>query len=269
MLDDFFVRAMLAGLCIAVVAGPLGCFVVWRKMAYFGATLSHSALLGVALALLVNVDPVIGVLILSFIMVPVLAYLERNTGLSSDSQLGILAHGTLALGLVLFGLMTWVRVDLTSYLFGDILAVSKQDLVLIFAGGAIVLGLLARIWRPLIAATVNAEIAAAEDLHPERAQFTFMLLVAGLIALGMKVVGVLLIVSLLIIPPAAARALAKTPEQMVIGSVVTGTVSVVVGLYFSRILDVQSGPSIVLAALALFGVSILPVRRLFGLNKEL
>ena len=117
MIDDFFVLALLAGLGVAVVAGPLGCFVIWRKMAYFGATLSHSALLGVAIALLVNVDPMLGVLALCLVMVPVLLWMEKHTNLSSDSQLGILAHGALALGLVLFGLMNWLRVDLTSYLF--------------------------------------------------------------------------------------------------------------------------------------------------------
>ena len=218
MLDDFFTRALVAGIGVAVVAGPLGCFVVWRRMAYFGATLSHSALLGVALGLLIGIDPMLGVAIQCFLVVPLLILLERTSPLSTDSQLGILAHGTLALGLVIFGFMTWVRVDLTSYLFGDILAVSLSDIAIIYGAGVVILAVLAWQWRSLLAATVNAEIAAAEGLRPERAKIIFMFLVAAVIAIGMKVAGVLLILSFLIIPPAAARAWTATPEGMAVGA---------------------------------------------------
>jgi len=263
MLDDFFLRALLAGIGVACVAGPLGCFVVWRKMAYFGATLSHSALLGVALALMVNADPMLGVLVQSLIVVPALLLLERRSELSSDAHLGILAHGTLALGLVVFGFMTWVRVDLMGYLFGDILAVSKMDVLMVYAAGSVVLAILAWIWRPLLAATVNEDIAAAEGLRPDRTKIVFMFLLAGVIAIGMKAVGILLILSLLIIPPAAARALSSSPEWMAAGAAVVGVVSVFGGLYASSWWDAPSGPSIVVAALILFLVTLLPVRQFF------
>lgn len=264
MLDDFFTRALVAGIGVAIVAGPLGCFVVWRKMAYFGATLSHSALLGVALGLLVGVDPMLGVALLCLLIVPVLVLLERVSPLSTDSQLGILAHGTLALGLVIFGFMTWVRVDLTGYLFGDILAVSAREIVYIYVGGAIILGVLAWIWRPLLAATVNAEIAAAEGLRPERSRIIFMFLVAAVIALGMKVAGVLLILSFLIIPPAAARAFAHSPEGMAVGAVICGICATILGLSASAQWDTPSGPSIVVASLGLFLVSLVPWKKLRG-----
>lgn len=262
VLDDFFTRALIAGAGVACVAGPLGCFIVWRKMAYFGATLSHSALLGIALALLVNVEPVIGVIVQSVIVVPLLVLLERRSQLSSDAHLGILAHGTLAIGLVLFGFMTWVRVDLMGYLFGDILAVTRQDIIIVYAGGAVVLAILAWIWRPLLAATVSPDIAAAEGMAPERTNVVFMFLVAGLIAIGMKIVGVLLILSLLIIPPAAARALSRSPEQMAIGAALVGVISSGLGLFASRFWDTPSGPSIVVAALVLFLLTLLPYHRL-------
>jgi zinc transport system permease protein len=263
MLDDFFLRALLAGIGVACVAGPLGCFVVWRRMAYFGATLSHSALLGVALALMVNADPMLGVLVQSLIVVPALLLLERRSELSSDAHLGILAHGTLALGLVVFGFMTWVRVDLMAYLFGDILAVSKMDVLMVYAAGSVVLAILAWIWRPLLAATVNEDIAAAEGLRPDRTKIVFMFLLAGVIAIGMKAVGILLILSLLIIPPAAARALSSSPEWMAAGAAVAGVVSVFGGLYASRWWDAPSGPSIVVAALILFLITLLPLRQFF------
>lgn len=262
VLDDFFTRALIAGAGVACVAGPLGCFIVWRKMAYFGATLSHSALLGIALALLVNVEPIIGVIVQSIIVVPLLVLLERRSQLSSDAHLGILAHGTLAIGLVIFGFMTWIRVDLMGYLFGDILAVTKQDIIVVYAGGAVVLAILAWIWRPLLAATVSPDLAAAEGMSPERTNIVFMFLVAGLIAIGMKIVGVLLILSLLIIPPAAARALSRSPEQMAIGAALVGVLASVLGLFASRFWDTPSGPSIVVAALVLFLLTLLPFHRL-------
>ena len=206
MLDDFFIRALLAGLAVAIVAGPLGSFVVWRRMAYFGATMSHGALLGVALAFLLNIEPMLGVLIQGLIIVPAFLLLERYRALSADTVLGILAHGTLALGLVIFGFMSWVRIDLMAFLFGDILAVSQRELLWVWAGGAAVLGVLAYIWRPLLASTVSEEIAAAEGQNPEGVKLAFMILIAAIIAVSMKIVGILLILSMLIIPAAAARA---------------------------------------------------------------
>jgi zinc transport system permease protein len=186
-----------------------------------------------------------------------------------DSQLGILAHGTLALGLVIFGFITWVRIDLTSYLFGDILAVSTRELAYIYIGGAIVLGILAWIWRPLLAATVNDEIAAAEGLKPERTKMIFMFLVAAAIAIGMKVAGVLLILSFLIIPPAAARTFAASPEQMAAGAIGVGILASVLGLNASSLWDTPSGPSIVVAALGIFIVTLLPFRRWIGAKPAL
>lgn len=262
MLDDFFTRALVAGIGVAIVAGPLGCFIVWRKMAYFGATLSHSALLGVALGLLFGIDPMLAVAIQCLAVVPLLIALERLSSLSTDSQLGILAHGTLALGLVIFGLMSWVRVDLTSYLFGDILAVSAHEIGYIYAGGTVILAILAWIWRPLLTATVNAEIAAAEGQHPELAKMIFMFLVAATIAIGMKVAGILLILSFLIIPPAAARAFATTPERMMIGAIIIGIAATCLGLNASAHWDTPSGPSIVVAALAIFLLTLPPWKRL-------
>lgn len=252
MLDDFFVRALVAGIGVALVAGPLGCFIVWRRLAYFGDTLSHSALLGVAIALLLQIDIVLSVFVVSALVSMALLALQRRARLSSDSLLGLLAHSALALGLVCLGLMTWVRIDLMAFLFGDILAVSKGDIAVIYAGGAVVLALLAWIWRPLFAATVSRELAEAEGLDPARANVVFMLLMATVIAISMKIVGVLLITALLIIPAATARHIARAPEQMALLASLAGAAAVVAGLFASLEWDTPSGPSIVAAAGVLF-----------------
>jgi len=268
MLDDFFSRALIAGTGVALVAGPLGCFIVWRRLAYFGDTLSHAALLGVALALLFEVNTTLAVFAVSVCVSLALLLLQKRATLSADALLGLLAHSALAVGLVALAFMTWVRVDLMGFLFGDILAVTPMDIAVIWGGGACVLTILITIWQSLFAATVNIELAQAEGMKPERANIIFMLLMAAVIAISMKIVGVLLITALLIIPAAAARRLATGPEQMALFSALIGVVAVFGGLFGSLEWDTPAGPSIVVGALVLFVVSILPLPGLFRKQTE-
>ena len=261
MLDDFFTRALVAGIGVALVAGPLGCFIVWRRLAYFGDTLAHAALLGVAMAFLLETNIVIAVFVVSAIVSISLMLLQRGATLSADALLGLLAHASLALGLVVLSFMTWVRMDLMGFLFGDILAVSKTDILVVWIGGAAVIAVLVVIWRSLFAATVNRELAEAEGMRPDRANVVFMLLMAAVIAISMKIVGVLLITAMLIIPAAAARRFATGPEQMAVLAAVIGAASVIAGLYGSLEWDTPSGPSIVVAALGLFVLSIIRLPR--------
>lgn len=265
MLDDFFTRAIIAGIGLALVAGPLGCFVVWRRMAYFGDTMAHAALLGVALSFLMGINLTAGVFAVAALVAMALLLLQRRAGLSSDALLGILSHATLAVGLVLISFMSWVRIDLMGFLFGDILSVSRIDILVIYLGGGVLVALLAWFWRPLLAATVSPELAEAEGQRPEAMRVLLMVLMASVIAIAMKLVGVLLITSLLIIPAATARRLSATPEQMAVIAAILGALAVAGGLTGSRTWDTPSGPSIVVAALVLFLISlILPVTRLKG-----
>lgn len=257
MLDDFLFRALLAGVGLALVAGPLGCFVVWRRMAYFGDSLAHTALLGVALGLLLGLNPILGVVATSVSLAVLVVALQQQRRLAIDTILGILAHSGLALGLVALGFMQHVRVDLLGYLFGDVLAVTTTDLVLIYAGGACVLGVLAAIWRPLLFATVHEELARAEGVPVLLVRLALMLLLAMTIAAAMKIVGIMLITSMLIIPAATARRFARTPESMAVLAAASGTLAVVTGLCGSFRFDTPSGPSIVVAALALFAAGLL------------
>ena len=259
MLDDFFIRALLGGIGVALLAGPLGCFIVWRRLAYFGDTLSHSALLGVAMALLLDMNITVTVFIISVVVSMLLIFLQRRASLSSDALLGLLAHSTLAVGLVVLAFMTWVRVDLMGFLFGDILAITVGDIAIIWGGGLVVLALVSFIWKPLLASTVSYEIAVAEGLRPDLANFLFMVLMAGVIAISMKIVGVLLITALLIIPAATARRFSGNPEIMAVMASILGAASVWLGLEGSLKWDTPAGPSIVVAALAFFIISVLPL----------
>lgn len=261
MLDDFFLRAIVAAVGIALMTGPLGCFVVWQRLAYFGDTMSHSALLGVAFGLLLSINTTLTVFFLALVIAIALYLFQSREKLSSDSILGILSHSTLAIGLVLVGFMTWVRFDLMGYLFGDILAASQFDLVIIWVGCAIVLILLALIWRPLLAMTISEDLAKAENMRPELTRFAFMMILALVIAVAMKLVGILLITALLIIPSATARRFAAAPEIMALLAALLGVIGSIFGLLASFQFDTSSGPSIVVTLFVIFLVTrLIPLR---------
>lgn len=251
-MPDFLLNALLAGLALALVAGPLGSFVVWRRMAYFGDTLSHAALFGVALGLMLDVNLTLAVTVGCVLLALLLVTLQQRQPLASDTLLGILAHSTLSLGLVSLSFMKDVRVDLMGYLFGDLLAVGPSDLAWIIGGSALVLLMLIPLWRPLLAITVHEELAKVEGLPVAGIRLALMLLIAVVIAVAMKIVGVLLITSLLIIPAAAAQRHARTPEQMAVGASLLGLLAVCCGLALSWYQDTPAGPSIVVSAAALF-----------------
>jgi zinc transport system permease protein len=258
---DFLLYALLAGLALALVAGPLGSFVVWRRMAYFGDTLSHAALLGVALGFLLDVSPAVAVTVGCLLLAVLLVTLQQRQPLASDTLLGILAPSTLSLGLVVLSFMHEVRIDLMAYLFGDLLAISPGDLAWILGGSAAVLVVLLAMWRPLLAITVHEELAKVEGLPVASLRLTLMLLIAVVIAVAMKIVGVLLITSLLIIPAAAAQRHARSPEQMALGASLLGMLAVCGGLALSWFKDTPAGPSIVVTAAALFLLSFVLPRR--------
>ncbi len=251
-MDDFLIRALLGGLGVALAAGPLGAFIVWRRMAYFGDTLAHSGLLGVVLGIALNINPELGVVTTCLTVAVVLVLLQRQRWLAADTLLGILAHTSLSLGLVTLAFLETVRVDLISYLFGDILAISPTDLYWIWGGAMLALAVLAWLWRPLLAATVHEELAQVEGVPVFAVRLAFMLLIAIVIAVAMKVAGILLITSLLIIPAAAARRFARSPEGMAALASGLGCVAVVAGLWASLRWDTPAGPSVVVAAAVLF-----------------
>jgi zinc transport system permease protein len=257
MLDGFLERAIAGGIGVALVAGPLGCFVVWRRMAYFGDSLAHSALLGIALGAIFALQLNLAIALLCTGFALLLVLLQQQRQLATDTILGILSHTALSLGIVALSFVQTLRVDLMSYLFGDVLAVTRVDLLWIWGGGALVLAILALIWSHLLAITLNEELARAEGVPVLVVRLAFMMLIALMVAIAMKLVGILLITSLLIIPAAAARQFARTPEQMAALAALVGVLAVLGGLGASLHWDTPSGPSIVVSAATLFLLSLL------------
>ena len=259
MIDSFILYGFLGGIGIAIVGGPLGCFVVWRRMAYFGDSLAHSALLGVALGFILGINLSIGITLICVAFAVTIVFLQEQKKLASDTLLGIISHTALSAGLVVLAFLETLRVDLMAYLFGDILAITQIDLIFIYTGAAFVLIALLWIWRPLLALTLHEELAHAEGVPVFRIRLVFTLLLALVIAIGMKIIGILLITSLLIIPAAAARRFSRTPESMAATASLIGCLSVFLGLLGSIQFDTPSGPSVVVATFVFFLISfILP-----------
>ena len=251
MLDDFMTRAALAGVGVAFASAPLGCFVVWRRMAYFGESTAHSAMLGIALSLALQISIVLGAVLVSLVAAWTAVMLSGRT-FAIDTLLGVVAHSALAFGLVAVSFLSGVRIDLMAYLLGDILAVSRGDLLIIWGGVFIVLMLVFWRWSALLLATLNEELAHSTGLNPRKEEVILILSLAITVAVAIKVVGVLLITAMLIIPPAAARNLSRTPESMVMIAVIVGSLSALGGLWTAYFLDTPAGPSMVCVASVFF-----------------
>ncbi|MFZ1467950.1 MAG: iron chelate uptake ABC transporter family permease subunit [Paracoccaceae bacterium] len=254
MFDDFLVRAALAGVGLSLATGPLGSFVVWRRMAYFGDATAHAAILGVALALATDLPVMLGTLVVALAMAVTVAGLTAK-GWAMDTTLGVMAHAALAFGLVAVSYLPGVRTDLSAWLFGDILAVNNTDLVLIWGGAALVAALMVWRWQALLTTTLNEDLAHSTGINPARERLILTLALAVVVAVALKVVGALLIAAMLIIPAAAARGLARSPEAMAVGAVAVGALSALAGLVLSLWQDTPAGPSIIVAAALLFALS--------------
>ncbi|WED25703.1 zinc ABC transporter permease subunit ZnuB [Vibrio sp. DW001] len=252
---EFLLPAIFAGLGIAIIAGPLGSFVVWRRMAYFGDTLAHASLLGLALGVLLDINIYLALLVCCLAIALILVTLQKRQLVGTDTLLGILAHSALSLGLVSISFLDDVRIDLMSYLFGDLLSVSPSDIYFIYLGVIVISVILYYFWQPLLSTTVSEELAAVEGTNVDLMRLILMLLIGTVIAVGMKFVGALIITSLLIIPSATARKFSRTPEQMVFLSSLIGCVSVLLGIALSWHYDTPAGPSVVVSAAALFMLS--------------
>jgi len=261
LLQHWWLTPLLTGVLLAAITGPLGSFVVWRRMAFFGDTLAHGALLGITLGVLADINLTLALLVSCVILALLLLPLQQGSRLSSDTLLGIVSHSTLAIGLVALSLADGIRVDLMGYLFGDLLAVELADLLMVLAAVIVMASLLGWQWRGLLASTVSPELAGIDGYPVKRLNILLVIMLALVVALAMKVVGILLVSALLVIPAASARSLARTPHQMVLWSALLGMSAVMLGMWASFRWDTPAGPSVVVAAASLFVLSLINPKR--------
>lgn len=258
---DFLWRAVLGGVGIALMSGPLGVFLVWRRMSYFGDALAHAGLLGVSLALMLSWALPLGVLLICLLLASLLAWLQNRAQFASDTLLGILSHTVLALGIIAVSMMQQGQVDVLGYLYGDILAITWKEVGFIYGGALFVFVALMKLWRPLLNLTVHLELAAVEGVAVEKVRWGYVMLLALVVAVAIKMVGVLLITAMLVIPAAASRPFSQSPGVMAILSSVVGLFGVITGIGISYFFDIPAGPAIVTALALLFFISLVSQKR--------
>lgn len=248
MIFELLLPSLLAGLLIALSSGALGCFVIWRRMAFFSDTLAHSAILGTALALIAKVDILYGLIGFGIVVAITMARFDNGRRqVSSDTLLAIIAQSSLALGVLLLPL-TGTQINIEALLFGDILAVNWQDVMITSAITLAIIVLLALNWPALLALCIDEDLAATEGIATQRYKLLLFLLLVALVAIAVQMLGVLLISSLLLIPAAAARRLSHTPQQMLFIAPVLGMLAVIFGLALAYWQNLAAGPAVVVTS---------------------
>ncbi|NNE62468.1 MAG: metal ABC transporter permease, partial [Gammaproteobacteria bacterium] len=230
LLDDFVIRALIAGLLMVSIAAPMGCLMVWQRLAFLSDTLGHAAVLGVGIGIGLQLHPMLGVLAVVLLIVLSLSRVNSLNNALSETTLAIISHSGLAAGIILLGTLPNQNISLESILFGDLLATSTSDLMMIAITVAVLVFLLLHHWRSFVAVSVSREIAQAEGIEVKKTQFLMYLMIAMLVAVMMKVMGVLLIAAALVIPTSCARLVSRSPEQMVLFSAIFGIGSLAGGM---------------------------------------
>jgi zinc transport system permease protein len=256
----FMQRALAAALLMGVLCPTLGVFVVVRRMSFFGDAIAHSAFTGIALGLLLGVDPSLGAVGFAILIALGMGWLQTRSRIPSDTIIGVFFSGSAALGILLIGLLQGYRTNLFSYLFGDILTIGWSDLavtaaLLIGVGGAVAL-----LRRPLLQVALNRDLAAVQGVPVAAMEYALMVLLAVTVAVSIKLVGIILVTALLIIPAAAARNVSRSIRQMFLFAVGFGVFAALAGLFGSYNLNTASGPTIVLTSIALFAASLVRAR---------
>ncbi|CAL4326378.1 zinc ABC transporter permease subunit ZnuB [Buchnera aphidicola] len=254
---ELILPGWLAGIILSLTTGPLGSFIVWRRMSSFGDTLSHSSLLALSISVALDVNSIYIVFFFISLLAIILAWLEKLLPCALETILSIISHSSLSLGIVFISLIASnsQQIDITNYLFGDLLAVTKSDLIIIIISSIIILSILFYRWNSVLLATINEELAQIDGINIFYARLTIMLMTALTISISIKFVGALLITSLLIIPPATAQHFSRSPEKMVVIAIIVSIISVTGGMFLSVFYNTPASPSIVLFASFLYLLS--------------
>jgi zinc transport system permease protein len=255
MIEPFFIKAIIAAIGVAIATAPIGVFVLWKRMAYFGDAISHSAIFGLGIATIIAVEPIYGIIFCAIIFCFLIFALSKQNIYSNDSVIGIASCSLLALGMILLAIFP-SRVNLESYLFGDLIILQNRDVLLIYIV-AVLSSVAVFMWfKNLLLATINKDLAKISGIKVENLELKFLLLTALTVACLVKIVGIFLITSIMILPAAIARNFSKTPTQMLFFALLFSGISMVGGLLIAMFLDFPSSPAIIVFAAFLLITSI-------------
>ena len=254
---SFMQRALIASVMVGILCPFVGNFVVLRRMSFFSDAISHAAFAGIAAGILLGIDLSLSSLAVAIIIAFVVAFLSEKTALSHDTIIGIAFSGAIAIGMLIIGMLEGYRTDVFTFLFGDILSITRKDLLLIFIIGTLTIITLLTFLKPFLQITFNRELAKVEGINVRFFEYLLFSIIAIVVTISLKIIGIILVTSLLIIPAAAAKNLASSMKRLFILSCFFGVISGIVGLAGSVYLNTASGPTIVLISIALFFLTML------------
>jgi manganese/iron transport system permease protein len=249
---EFMQRGLLASTLVGVLCAVVGCYVVLRGMAFLGDALAHAILPGVAIAYLLDGNLMLGALVAAIVVAMLIGFLSRQGTIKEDTAIGILFAAALSLGVLLISSIRTYAVDLTHILFGNVLGVSTEDLIITAVLGVVVLGFIVVFYREFLVMSFDPVLAATLRMRAERFRTLMLILLALTIVVSLQTVGVGLVSAMLVTPGAAAYLLTRRLAPMMAVAALIGAVSSVVGLYLSFYLSVASGAAVVLTATMIF-----------------
>jgi zinc transport system permease protein len=253
----FIQRALIASVMVGILCPFIGNFVVLRKMSFFSDAIAHAAFAGIAAGLLLGIDMSISSVAVAVLIALIIAFLSEKTALSHDTVIGIAFSGAIAAGLLIIGMMKGYRADLFTFLFGDILAITGADLFLIFIVGVLTILILLIFFKPFLQITFNRDLARVEGINVRLFEYMLFIIIAVVVTISLKIIGIILVTSLLIVPAAAAKNIASSMKRLFMISCLFGVVSGIVGLVGSVYLDTASGPTIVMVSIVIFFLTML------------
>lgn len=250
----FMQRAIIAGAVLGIVLAYLGIFVTLQRMAFFSDGIAHAALAGAAIGLLTRFSPLLSALIFSMFLAALIYWLEKKSSLSSDSIIGILFTSGMALGIVLISLRRGYQPELLSYLFGNILAIRRQDLLVIALISMLIMVFILTQKRRLTLLALDREMAAMAGVNPDFYQLLLYIMLAAALVMGIRVLGIILVSAILIIPVSSARLLSRSFKTLIWWTLGISESTMIAGLLISYYLNLPSGAVIVLTGSTVFAL---------------
>ncbi|MBI4849592.1 MAG: metal ABC transporter permease [Nitrospirae bacterium] len=257
----FIQRAFVASLIVGVLCPFVGNFVVLRRMSFFSDAISHSAFAGIAVGALLGIDLSVSSVVVAILISMLIAVLSEKTSLSHDTVIGIAFSGSIASGMLVMGMLKGYRADIFTYLFGDILAITNTDLLLLFVIGVLCISALLFFSKPFLQITFNRDLAQVEGINVRLFEYLLFFIIAIVVTVSLKIIGIILVTSLLVVPAAAAKNLALSMRRLFALSCIFGLVSGITGLMLSVYLNTPSGPTIVLVSVGIFFLTMLKRER--------
>lgn len=263
----FMQRAFIAGISLGALLACMGMFVVARRISFFGDGIAHASLAGVAIGIVAGLNPFLTALLTGVIVAIGIYILERKTRIASDALIGLIFTTSLALGVVLLSLRSGYQPELISFLFGNILTLTRIDVLLITLFSVSIISILAMTFKQFALVVFDRTTAWLRGLPVKTFEFLFYVILAIAVVLGVKLLGIILVSALLIIPPTAAKLVARSLTSLIVISVVLAEVAVISGLTLSYYLDLPSGATIILVSALLFFV-ILIAQKVLSLKER-